>query len=197
MRKKPAPSGQKISTKPYWITRKDQITCLASAVRLDILDHLVGAGPMSIKELAYEIGMKPSALYHHFAQLQEVDLIFESGTRIVNRKSEKLYATPSRKMRLLKALGDPSHAEEMQLIVSALARRIDREFADGLDNEDRKTSGVGRNLGFYRAMNRPSKATLREINKKLDEIADLLWEEKDPNQPMISLSWVMAPLETD
>jgi len=188
---------KKVSARPYWITRKDQIMSLASAVRIDILDHLAGGGPMSIKEIAAEIGMKPSALYHHMEQLEAVDLIFEAGTRLVNRKSEKVYATPSRKMRMLRALGDPAHAEEMRAIVGSLGRRLEKEFSNGLDNERRKTEGAARNLGFYRFLNRPSKSTLKEVNKKLDEIAELLWQDRDPSQPMVLLSWVMTPLDTD
>lgn len=190
-------SPNKVSKRPYWISRKDQIECLASAVRIDIVDHLAGGGPMSIKEIAREIGKKPSALYHHFEMLEDVDLIFEAGSRLVNRKTEKVYATPSRKMRMLKALGDPAHAEEMRAIVGSLARRLDKEFARGLDNDRRKTEGPARNLGFYRFLNRPSKSTLKEVNAKLDEIAELLWQDRDPSQPMVLLSWVMSPVDSD
>lgn len=197
MAEKNGKTSTKISKRPYWINRKDQIACLASAVRIDIVDHLAGGGPMSIKELAREIGKKPSALYHHFEQLEAVDLIFETGSRLVNRKTEKIYATPSRKMRMLRALGDPDHAEEMRAIVSSLARRLDKEFSKGLEHDQRKTEGPARNLGFYRFLNRPSKATLKEVNAKLDEISELLWQDRDPSQPMVLLSWVMSPLDTD
>ena len=187
----------KITNRPYWITRKDQIECLVSAVRTDIVDHLASTGPLSIKELAHQIGMKPSALYHHFELLLDVDLIHEAGTQVANRKSEKLYATPSRRMRMIKALGDPDNADEMRKMVSALARRAERDFSNGLDHEKSKTTGPARNLGYYRIANRPDKETLREVNQKFEEIAELLWRDPDPSQPLLSLAWVMAPIDTD
>ena len=187
----------KISNRAYWITRKDQIECLVSAVRTDIVDHLASTGPLSIKELAHQIGMKPSALYHHFELLLEVDLIQEAGARVANRKSEKLYATPSRRMRMIKALGDPNNADEMRKMVSALARRAERDFSNGLEHEKSKTTGPARNLGYYRIANRPDKQTLREVNQKFDEIAELLWRDPDPTQPLMSLIWVMAPIDSD
>ncbi len=187
----------KISIRPYWITRRDQIACLVSAVRTDIVDHLASTGPLSIKELAGQIGMKPSALYHHFEKLLEVKLIREAGTRLVNRKTEKLYATPSRRMRMIKALGDPENAVEMRKIVTALGRRAERDFSIGLDHDKSRTTGPARNLGYYRIANRPDKKTLREVNQKFEEIAELLWRDPDPSQPLLSLVWIMAPIDSD
>ncbi len=185
-----------ISTQPYWIQDKEQISCLASAVRMDIVDNLTSAGPASIKEIAFQIGMKPSALYHHFHQLEKVGLVRVFSTRVVDRKTEKLYATPSRKMRLIKALGDRENASEMGEIVNSLARSGAKEFSTAIEKNTAEPGGPYRNLGFYRTVNRPSKAALKEINQKLEEIAELLWEEQDVTQPLVSLSWVMAPINT-
>ena len=44
-----------------WVLRSEQLRCLVSATRMDIVDHLAGQGPMSIRELAAAIG-KPDRL---------------------------------------------------------------------------------------------------------------------------------------
>ena len=179
-------------TREEWINDPEQIECLVSTTRMDIVDHLAGRGAMSIKEIAQAVGKKPSALYHHIEKLLEAGLIREEGARTVNRKQEKLYATPSRRMRLKRALGDPAHAEVMQRIVGSLARQAERDFARG-QSEGGLTEGEHRNLGFYRMVAKPGPAKLARINALLDELGELLWEEGDPDDETVVLTWVMAP----
>lgn len=180
---------------PFWILRRDQLLCLRSAVRMDLVDHLAGWGPLSVRELAIAVGMQPSAVYHHLRQLIAVDLVREAGARVVNRKSEKLYETPSRKMRLRRALEDPANAEIMQRIVEALCRQAERDFTGGLQAGGKAAPGPDRDLGFFRLIARPSPDTLARLNAVLDQLYDILWEEPDPSQPAIALTWILARKE--
>lgn len=177
------------------ILRSDQLRCLVSATRMDIVDHLAGRGALSIKELATAIGKQPSALYHHLEKLLDVGLVREAGTRIVNRRQEKLYATLSRRMRLVHALESGEHDEVMTKVVGALSRQADRDFMRGLANPVAKAGGEGRNLGFFRLVTKPSPEKLASINEKLLEIAELMWEEDDEESQgdAMVLTWVMAP----
>lgn len=176
-----------------WIQRSDQLQCLVSPVRLDIVDHLAARGPLSIKDVARAIGKRPSALYHHIDQLVEVDLVQEAGTRIVNRKQEKLYSTPSRRMRLKRALSVPEHQEVMADIVAALARQADRDFSQGQKVCSALAEGDHRNLGFFRLVAKPGSGRLARINMLLDEIGELMWDEADEEASSIALTWIMAP----
>jgi DNA-binding transcriptional ArsR family regulator len=180
---------------PYWILRQDQLRCLCSAVRMDLVDHLAGRGPLSVRELAEAVGMQPSAVYHHLRQLIAVDLVSEAGARVVNRKSEKLYETPSRRMRLRRALEDPANADIMRQFVEALCRQAERDFAGGQKAGGNPSPGPDRNLGFFRLIARPSPDTLARLNAVLDQLYDILWEDPDPDQPAIALTWVLAPKE--
>lgn len=183
------------SEEETWVLRTDQLRCLVSAVRTDIVDQLAGRGPMSIKELATAIGKRPSALYHHIDQLLEVELVREAGARVVNRKQEKLYATPSRRIRLKPALARPENAEVMAEIVSALARQADRDFSKGQYVQDAKVEGVERNLGFFRLVAKPGPEKLARINALLDEIGEIMWEDAEEVFPAVTLTWFMAPSE--
>ncbi|HZV57981.1 MAG TPA: helix-turn-helix domain-containing protein [Sphingobium sp.] len=178
---------------PLWILRKDQIVCLSSAVRMDMVDQLAGRGPMSIRELAAAIGMQPSAIYHHLRKLVAVELVREAGTRVVNRKSEKLYETPSRRMRLRRALEDPANAALMRDIVEALCRQAERDFAAGQAAGGSAAPGEARNLGFFRLIARPGPEALGQINARLEEVAEIMWRAPDPDQPALALTWIMAP----
>jgi DNA-binding transcriptional ArsR family regulator len=161
---------------------------------MDIVDHLAGGEPKSIKELAREIGRKPSAIYHHLEQLLGVGLIEEAGARVVNRKTERLFRTPAPRMRVKRALGERRNAALMREIVSALNRESDRDFSTGLDHPRMVTQGSLRNLGFFRQVNRPSPQSLARINALLDEIAEILWREPASDAPLVALTWTMAPL---
>jgi DNA-binding transcriptional ArsR family regulator len=181
------------SEEPLWVLRRDQLLCLTSAVRMDLVDQLAGRGPMSIRELAVVVGMQPSALYHHLKKLLAVDLVLECGTRVVNRKSEKIYKTPSRRIRLRRALEDPANAEVMRDFVEALCRQAERDFAAGQAAGGRAAPGPDRNLGFFRLIARPSPDALTRLNALLEEAAEIFWEDPDPSQPPIALTWVIAP----
>ncbi|MBX7540351.1 winged helix-turn-helix domain-containing protein [Qipengyuania sphaerica] len=177
-----------------WILREDQLACLASATRMDIVDHLAAHGPMAVRELAPAIGMKPSAIYHHLEQLVEVGLVADTGSRTHNGKAEALYNTPSRRMRLRRALEDPANAETMQKIVTALGRRAQRDFSQGQRQAEVRASGDARNLGFFRLVNRMDAKRLARMNALLDEVAELMWQEGDEDGELVALTWVMAPL---
>jgi len=191
--KKTAPRRKPI----YYVLDPHQLQCMASPVRQDMIDHLSAHGVMSIKELAASIGKKPSSIYQHLKLLLEADLIIETGSRVVNRKLEKLYETPSRRMRLSKALEDPKNNEELRAIVGALCRQTERDFSRGLDNEQARRSGQFQNLKFFRLVNRPTPQSLKKINQKLDEIAEILWSDPDPDSPLVALTWILSPKEMD
>lgn len=180
-----------------WIDDPRQLRCLASPVRMDIVDHLAGRGPMPIKDLAREIGRAPSSIYHHVRLLLRVGLVVEAGVQVLNRKSERLYATPAPRMRLKRALGDKRHKRVMREIVGALARESERDVARGLDHPRARTDGSARNLGFFRFVNRIDRRSLERVNALLDEIAELVWQAPAPNGEVVTFTWTLAPVETD
>jgi DNA-binding transcriptional ArsR family regulator len=185
------PSGAQLAV--YYVLREDQLRCLTSPVRHDMVDHLSAHGVMSIRDLAASIGKKPASIYHHLKQLIEVGLVQEVGTRLVNRRHEKLYATPSRRMRLNKALADRANNQVMREIVDALCRQTARDFTYGLIDEAARRDGVQQNLRFFRLVNRPTPRSLKELNRKLDEIAEILWRDPDPESPVVALTWILTP----
>ncbi len=178
----------------YWILDRKQIQCLSSSRRQDMVDRLAGDGPLSVRELARAIGMKPSAIYHHLEQLLAVGLVIESGHRTVNRRQEKLYATPSPRMRLQRALAEPRFRDLITQSATALCRQAERDFATGIQQAEAVTEGPRRNLGFFRVLGAPRPDALARINQHLEAIAELLWEQPQADAPLISLAWTLAPI---
>ncbi|MEZ5954685.1 MAG: helix-turn-helix domain-containing protein [Hyphomonas sp.] len=186
--------GADADAETYWILRQDQLEVLASTVRSDIIDHLVGRGPMSIKQLAASLGRQPSSIYYHMEMLQKVGLIVEAGTQVSNRRTEVLYQTPAPRIRMKKAIRNPDNHELIGKMVGVLNRQSQRDFEQGLMHPAMQSEGPHRNLGFFRLINRPSPESLEEINGHLDRIAEILWEERDMSQPLVALAWTLAPL---
>ena len=176
-----------------WVLQPEKLECFVSTTRMDIVDHLAGRGAMSIKELASAVGKRPSSLYHHIEKLEAAGLICESGARTVNRKHERLYATPSRRMRLKRALEDDANRDVMRRVVASLARQTERDFTRGQECRNAEPSGEERNLGFYRMVAKPGSERLRRINALLDELGELMWEEGEAEDDAVVLTWVMAP----
>lgn len=179
----------------YWILEPDQLAALTSPRRHDIADRLAASGPMSIRELAAQIGAKPSALYHHINRMLEVGLVVEAGSRVVRRKREQLYATPAPRMRMARALAQDQHRDVMSEIVASLTRQMSRDFGTGSRAATRSVEGEGRNLGFFRLVGRPTPAQLARINACLLEVAEILWQSDDEAADLVTLGWVMAPVD--
>ena len=178
----------------YWIMAPDQLAAMASARRQDIVDQLAATGPLSVKELATQLGARPPALYHHVEKLLAVGLIVEAGTRIVRRKREQLYAARAPRMRLARALAEGVHPELMETIVASLTRQMDRDFRNGMVSPARQADGEVRNLGFFRLIGRPDAAGMARINACLAEVAEILWQAENADADLVCLSWVLAPL---
>lgn len=172
----------------------EQIEALASPVRSDLIDRLSAGGEMSVRELAEDMALKPSSLYHHLRKLLAVGLVEAATTRRVNRRNEQLYRTVAPRMRLRQALAEPSCHAAMGRMAAALARQADRDFASGLADPDARIDGPARNLGVFRLVGQPAPEALARINAHLDAIAELMWDARCADAPMLSLAWTMAPI---
>lgn len=182
----------------YWILDPEQISCLASAPRMTIIDRLAADGPMSVDDLARVIGMKQTAMYHHVHKLESVGLIQAAERRLMPgaRKPQTLYTTPAPRMRLARALNQKQHRETLKRCAAAVLRQAERDFADGFALGGIH-EGPERNHGFFRLIARPDAAAQAEINEHLQAIADILWRSNTQTGAPVALSWAMAPLSDD
>jgi len=175
-------------------TDPSQLETIANPRRQDMLARLSASGPLSIRELAEQIGARPTALYHHLEKLLAVGLVVEAGARVRNRRREQLYETVAHRLRLAKAHRDPAHSQAVANIVSAQTRQLSRDFRIGQESASRIDDGDRRNLTFFRLVGRPSVMQLARINACLTEITEVMWEANDPNADLIALGCVMAPV---
>ncbi|MFJ1704592.1 ArsR/SmtB family transcription factor [Kitasatospora sp. NPDC088346] len=78
------------------------LKALADPVRLAILNALYKRepSPLSVKEIAAELGDTPTKLYRHIKQLEQVGLIMVAETRLVSGIVESRYRNAQKSLRL-------------------------------------------------------------------------------------------------
>jgi len=178
----------------YQIVKPSQLEAVVSTRRHDIMDRVTASGPMSVRELAQEMGVAPSSLYFHIQHLCSVGLLAEAGIRQTGKKPEQLYAAPSRRMRMLDALQEPRNKTVLRDLVASICRQASRDFARGFDASHRKTAGAKRNTRFARLVGRPDAETMAQINAHLDAVTELIAESAGGAGERVAFTWVTSPL---
>jgi predicted ArsR family transcriptional regulator len=180
--------------KTYWIERPDQIRALSSPLRHEIGDRLAAQGPLTVRELATALGIKPTAVYHHLKELAAVGLVLRVGERREGGRPAAAYATVAPLMRMARAARRPGNRKALAQAGAAAATQAGRDYAKGFAPGHWAIEGAGRNHWFFRMVAAPSKKRLARINQLLDELATLVWTpDPDPGPPM-SVAWFLAPL---
>jgi len=141
---------------------------MASPVRVRLLAVAASAEPLSVAELAAQVGMAPASLYYHVQKLVTAGLLRERGRRRAGRRWEILYgkaagdvvADPSqRSPRFLSALGQ---------VYGAVLRDAARGLKRALDHERREGRGPRRSAAVLhrRVRLRPEDQT--ELRRRLE-----------------------------
>ncbi len=178
----------------YWISRQEQFDCLKSARRMDIIDLLANVGAKSVREIAALLAAKPSSLYHHIDLLLGADLIELAGTRVVNRRQEKLYKAPGTTLRYGIAFDDPNALEIYGKIAEAQARQSARDFKRGLESGAVVAQGPTKNAWIFRLVGAPDAATMGKINYHIEELAKLFLASTGKDKPLVVMSAIVAPV---
>lgn len=178
----------------YWITRREQYECLMSSRRMDIVDLLANTGPRAVREIAGLIGAKASSLYHHIDLLLDVGLIEVAGTRLVNRRQEKLYQAPGSALRYGLTFDDPLAFALYSRIGDVQARQSARDLRRGLKTDAVVADGPTKNIWVFRLVGAPDAATMTQINHHINEIARLFWGSAGEDNPLVVMSAIVAPV---
>jgi predicted transcriptional regulator len=194
-RAKKSASGQK-ARKTYWITRKDQLRVLASAIRLDILDRLGAQGPLSVKQLAAATGKNATPIYHHLERLQKVGLVRQASASETRGRPAVVYEAPGELIRLARAPTLPANRRPMARIGHIAASQAGKDYALGFKFDEWRLDGPARNHWFFRCVMQPSSQRLAKINALLDQLAVLIWTpDPSPGKLSMSVAWFLAPLK--
>ena len=171
------------------------IDLLASPTRLEIIDALEAcAAPVTVAELAAQLGRPADGLYYHLRQLADAGLVEEEGAPEVRR-----YRTPTRageRLRVRYHPGDTPNAKAVARAVASLLRVGSRDFTRALTDPASVVEGPQRDLWAARGTGWVEPEDLAEINRLLARIGELLHRSRGARSgKLVALSWVLAPLD--
>jgi len=170
-------------TGKMYISDPKQLKELSSPVRQLIIDAFKNAQePCSIKEIADRINRAPDALYYHFRALQKVGLIVEAGTRLESGKPASLYLPAARNIKIKYDFKIPGFRKLICRIFGAAVRLATRDFQQGVELPNVRGETTTRNLYMCRMEAWLTKQDLREINRRMNEIVEIMHNNSTPNQ---------------
>jgi predicted transcriptional regulator len=192
-------SKEKGGGDPYFtIRRTDQIRCLMSQVRQEIVDTVEALGTCSIGEIAEHLGRSADGLYYHVRALLETDLLEQRGFRDGGRQPEAMYAIKpcAASLRLHYDPADPENVAAVSGVVSSMLRVAERDFGGGFVPGVAVCRGPERNLWAARRRGWLSAEDLREVNCLLERLTELLGQGKaSGRERLYALTYVIAPVE--
>lgn len=178
----------------YPIRRRAQIEALVSAVRQEIIDTLVAAGPRSAAELARLTGRPADALYYHLRRLVAVGLVAPQGERRRGRRPEVVYDVVGFPLRLDYPRGRDARTDPTVRLVAAMLRTAERDFRRGLASRRAVVDGPARTLWATRRHAWLSPADIRRVNRVLTELLERLGRSRRPDRgELCTLTFVLAP----
>ncbi len=149
----------------------DQMECLVSPVRVDIVEALRLAGRASIAELAARLGRTPHSLYHHIRQLERCRLILVCGTRRSGSREEAIYTLKSPRFAIAKNASDPLYRRQAVKALRLVLRKAEREHRRA---QEAVVSGAvdGKEIRMLRLALSLSSRDAATLRRKLAELGE-------------------------
>ncbi len=172
----------------------EQMDCLISPVRVDVVEALRLAGRASIAELAARLGRSPHSLYHHIRLLESCRLILICGKRRSGSREEAIYTLRSARFALAKNATDPLYRRQAVKTLRLVLRKAEREHQRA--QEAVQTGAVAgkeiRMLRLTASLNTRDAATLR---RKLAELGEWVRQhETTARGRLYSLTGLVTPI---
>jgi DNA-binding transcriptional ArsR family regulator len=178
----------------YWVMRRDQLNAVASAIRHDILDHLVARGPLSVHDLALSLHRKPTAIYSHLQRLQKVDLVVAIRVSRKRGRPTLLFRPVAPLIRLARAPAKARNRPILARIAKTMASQAAADYGKAFQDVDWVIDGPARNHWVFRCMTAPSPRRLAKINQLLDQLTQLIWTPDPKPGRLMSVTWLLSPI---
>lgn len=172
------------------------IELLASPTRIEIIDTLEACGgePITVAELAAQLGRPADGLYYHLRQLADGGLI--EALDAPDGRRYRTCARPGQRLRLRYRPGDTPNAQAVGRAAASQLRVSGRDFARALADPASVVDGPLRELWASRSKGWVGADELAEINRLLARVLELLQRPRGTREgKLIALSWVLAPLD--
>jgi DNA-binding transcriptional ArsR family regulator len=173
----------------------DQRKVLASPLRIELLERLMGEGPASVAELAGRLGRETSSLYYHIRLLREAGLIALTEHRGHGPSEEAVYAAAADHVTVVCNVDSEESIKAEEQGVGALLRLAQREYGKAMRRGEVRPEGGDRNLFAQRIRTNLDTQGIVELNRRVEELLEFLRTERDRGRGTpITLTLVASPL---
>ena len=168
------------------LTDLEQVRVLADPLRMRIVEVLC-RGERTTKQVAEELGEKPTKLYHHVEALEKVGLVRQTRTRRNRGTLERYYVTVARNFRadprLFAGGARASKAATMQSIVTTILGSTGQEL-DRLAASGGAEAGLGEEAVLSYLAIDADPETIARLQRRLSRLlADIQKLTDDPATP--------------
>lgn len=173
------------------VLNSEQVMCIASPARSELLGAAVRLRQFSINELGELTGRNPKALYPHVRAMQGVGLIKQVDQRLSGKRIEAIYAPVSTRIELPRDNFDPEYRKAVRQKLRGVIRQTEREhlrYLDSITDEDLSV--------VFRLFLKLPPSRIPELKQRLADIGR--WAtglEEEPEAIEIGATFLAAPLK--
>ena len=175
------------------ISAPEQLEALVSGVRQDIVDTLASTMEMSVRELSRHLGMRPSALYYHMAELERVGLVARHPTGLDGTSAGATFSACEPRLEIDYRLDREENRTALARIARSILRLARRDFERGLRHPAARAKGSTRNLWAARGKAWLTDADLERVNQLLAELSDIFAQKPRTDGTLCAITWVVTP----
>lgn len=140
---------------------------MASPARLELIEAVDAAGPVSARALARRLRRSAGSVYHHLRILEHAGLVRRSGFRPARRRPEALYVLTARRH----AAGPRAAGHPPAAVLRAALRQAGRDAERALGRREAPARGLFHGAQITAALRA---AEVRAVIAKLVEVQRLL-----------------------
>jgi hypothetical protein len=185
--------------RPGVIEDKDALTALVSTVRQEIVDTIEAiGGDAAVADIAAQLGRPADGIYYHLRRLVDSGVLRE-GDDPGDGRGRRYATVAQRGKRLRLKYGRGSRADNATVarVVGGLLRTAERDFGRALRSGSANGEGAQRDLWASRLKGWVGERELREINRLLVRLGELLQQPRDPRRDrLVTLAWMLAPIDS-
>src|SRR6478736_656743 len=154
------------------------LSALVSTVRQEIVDTIEAiGGDAAVADIAAQLGRPADGFYYHLRRLVDAGVLREGEDRGDGR-------------------GSRSNTGTVAQVVAGMLRTAERDFAKALRSGTASGAGELRDLWASRLKGWVNDAELREINRMLVRLGELLQQPRDQRRNrLVTLAWTLAPID--
>jgi len=174
------------------------LAALVSTVRQEIVDTIESlGGDVAIADIAAQLGRPADGIYYHVRRLVDSGVLREGDDPGDGRgRRYRTAAQRGKRVQLKYGRGSRANNATVAKVVGGLLRTAARDFNGALRGGEAIGEGSLRDLWASRLKGWVADDDLREINRLLARLSELLQQPRDPRRDrLVSLAWILAPID--